>query len=104
MTYDMPYEAIARDAMDGKHVAVFCDSQNQLKTHKNGVAAAAKRLGAEKVMHPMRDRRVDVDGNSVRFLLTNGIDGRGLTADIVYLSELARMQMEFAHLMGATTK
>lgn len=104
MLIDVPYEAIARDAMDGKRVAVFCDGQNQLKMHKRGVAAAAKRMGTTKVTHPMHDRRVDVDGNSVRFLIANGIDGRGLTADIVYLSESARMQVEFAHLMGATIR
>lgn len=104
MAYDIPYDSIAKDAMDGRRVAVFCDTQTQVKLCKNGIAAAAKRLGASKVTYPLRDRRLVIDGNAVRLLLTNGLDGRGLKADVVYLSESARMQREFAGLMGGEAK
>ncbi len=104
MTYDHPYEDIARDAMAGRRVAVFCDTQMRVKLCKNGIAAAAKRLGASKVVYPLRDRRLVIDGNVVRLLLTNGLDGRGLKADVVYLSESARMQHEFAGLMGGEVR
>lgn len=96
------YEEIARDAMDGKHVAVFCDSSTGIKLCKNGVAAAAKRLGARRVVYPLRDRRITVDGNPVRLFVTGGFSHRGYKPDSVYLSESARAQLDFATKVGAT--
>ena len=104
MMYDTPYEDIARDAMDGRRVAVFCTRDVQAKLCKNGIAAAAKRLGAKRVVYPLRDRRVTIDGNPVRLFLTNGFDGRGTNADVVYLSESARYEIEFARTVGAVVK
>ena len=104
MAYDTPYEDIAKDAMAGRRVAVFCDSQTQMKLCKNGIAAAAKRLGARKVVYPLRDKRITVDGNPVRLFLTNGLDGRSTTSDVVYLSETARMQFDHARTVGAIVK
>lgn len=103
-SYGHPYDEVAQSALDGKAVVVFCGSMAQLKGAKQAVAAHARRLGARKVVCPHRDGRVDVDGNSVRFLLANGIDGRGMTAEVAYLSESARLQIEFAHLMGAEVR
>lgn len=100
--YELDCDEVARDAMDGRRVAVFCDCQNQAKRHKDGVAAAARRAGAAEVVNPARDRRVDIDGHSVRFFLANGLDARGFSADVVYLSDSARMQHDFARLMGCT--
>ena len=104
MTYDHPYEDIARDAMAGKRVAVFCESDADVKLCKNGITAAAKRLGARRVVHPLRDRRITIDGNHVRLLLANGYDGRGWKADVVYLSDAARYQFEYAEGCKAIVK
>lgn len=101
MLIDVPYEAIARDAMDGKRVAVFCDSQRQADAHGLRIAAAAKDLGAKSAVCSRRRRVVNIDGNLVHLFLTGG-DGRGYSADVVYLSDLARMQHEWGRLMGAT--
>lgn len=99
-SYELDCDAVVRDVMDGRHVAVFCDGEAQATLHKNGIAAAARRAGAVKVVNPARDRRVDIDDHTVRLFLANGLDGRGFSADIVYLSDSARMQQGFAHLMG----
>ena len=104
MTYDHPYEDIAKDAMAGRQVAVFCENSEQVKPCKNGIAAAAKRLGARQVVFPLRDRRITIDGNPVRLLLANGFDGRGMSFDVVYLSESARYQFEFARTAGAVVQ
>lgn len=104
MTYDHPYEDIAKDAIDGKQVAVFCENSEQVKLCKNGIAAAAKRLGARRVVYPLRDRRITIDGNPVRLLLANGFDGCGMSADVVYLSESARYQFEFARTAEAVVQ
>lgn len=101
-SYELDCDEVARDAMDGKRVAVFCDGQTQATQHKNGIAAAARRAGAVKVVSPVRDRRVDIDGHAVRLFLANGLDGRGFSADVVYLSDSARMQHDYARLMGCT--
>lgn len=102
--YSYPYDAMAEEAMKGKRVVVFCDSQKQADSAKSALAATLRSMGAEKVVCPRRDRRVDVGGKSVRFVLANGIDGRGMSADSVYLSPSARMQHEFATLMGGKAK
>lgn len=102
--YDTPYEDVAKDAMDGKRVAVFCDTDTDIKLCKNGIAAAAKRLGARKVVYPLRDKRLSIDGNTVRFCIPNGLDGRGMSADVVYLSESARYQFEYAKVVSASIK
>lgn len=104
MVYDMSYEDIAKDAIAGKQVAVFCESKTQVNRHKKAIAAAARRLGARHVVVPRRDGRVDIDNSVVRLVLGNGIDGRGYRVDAVYLSESARMQHEFAALMGGEVK
>lgn len=98
------YEDMARDAIDKKRVAVFCDDQTDLKLCKNGIAAAAKRLGARKVVYPLRDRRITVDGNPVRLFMADAITHRGTSADVVYLSESARRQFDFASAAGAIVK
>lgn len=103
MVYEMPFESIARDSMDGKRVAVFCDNQSQADRCKQRIAGKARELGAHKVVCPRRDRRVDIDGNHVYLFLVGG-DGRGYSADVVYLSELARMQHEWAALMGGEVR
>ena len=103
MVFDMPYGSIAQDAVDGKRVAVFCDSQAQAERCKRRIADAAQDIGAVKVVCPRGDRRVDIDGNHVHIFLTGG-DGRGYSADVVYLSVLARMQYEWAALMGGEVK
>lgn len=104
MTCDMPYDEIAKDAISGKQVVVFCASQRDADEHKKAIAAAARRLGARHVVSPRRDRRVDVDNSVVRLVLTNGLDGRGMQADVAYLSVGARMQHELATLMQAEVK
>lgn len=104
MPSEMPYEEIAEDAIGGRRVVVFCESNVQAERHKAPIAAAARRLGARNVVSPRRDRRVDIGGTSVRLVLTNGLDGRGLSADVVYLSTCARMQREMAACMGAEVK
>lgn len=98
------YEDIARDAMDGRRVVAFFDTDSQLRLLKNGIAAAAKRLGARKVVCPLRARRLVIDGNSVGLCAANGLDSRGRKADVVYLSDSAREQFDFAALVGATVK
>ncbi|MDO4807581.1 MAG: hypothetical protein Q4A07_10065 [Coriobacteriales bacterium] len=98
--YSHPYHLIAQDALDGRKVAVFCDNQSQVDRTKNLVYDALLDLGANKtdVSQSKSAPRVTVRGNAVEFLLTNGVDGRGMSADVVYLSESARMQNEFALL------
>lgn len=102
--YDTPYEDVAKDAMDGRRTVVFCDTDTDIKLCKNGIAAAAKRLGARRVVYPLRDKRLSIDGNAVRFCIPNGLDVRGLRADAVYLSESARCQFEFARTAGAVVQ
>lgn len=104
MTYDTPYEDIVKDAIADKQIVVFCDSQRSADDHKKAIAATARRLGAKHVVAPRRDRRVDIDNSVVRLILANGIDGRGIIADVVYLSRSARMQHEYVALMQATVK
>lgn len=104
MTSEMPYEEITNDAMAGKQVVVFCESSRQADEHKKAIAATARRLGARNVVSPRRDRRVDIDNSTVRLVLTNGLDGRGIAADVAYLSVSARMQHEQAAYMGAEVK
>lgn len=103
---EMPYEEIVKDAMDvnGKTIVVFCDSQRSADDYKKAIAATARRLGAKHVLAPRRDRRVDIDNSLVRLILTNGVDGRGIVADVAYLSTSARIQHEHAALMQATVK
>jgi len=105
MIYDeMPYEDIAKDAIAGKQVVVFCDSQRSADNIKKAIAGEARRLGASHVVAPYRDRRVDIDNSVVRLILANGVDGRGIVADVAYLSHSARLQHEYAGLMQATVK
>ena len=101
---EMPYEDIAKDAIAGKQVVVFCDSQRSADDHKKAIAATARRLGANHVVAPRCDRRVDIDNSVVRLILANGVDGRGIVADVAYLSLSARIQHEHAGLMQATVK
>ena len=96
-----PYEDIARDALAKKVVAVFCDDADDVKRCKNGVAAAATRMGARRVVYPLRDRCLDVDGNPIRIFVAGGFSHRGYGADVVYLSERARSQLDFAAKLGA---
>jgi len=56
------------------------------------------------VVYPLRDKRLSIDGNAVRFCIPNGLDGRGLRADVVYLSESARCQFEYAKVVSASIK
>lgn len=104
MTSEMPYEEIAEDAIAGRQVVVFCASPRQADEHKRAIAATARRLGARHVVSPSRDRRVDIDNSVVRLVLTNGLDGRGIDADVAYLSVGTRMQHELAACMGAEIK
>ena len=101
---EMPYEDIAKDAIAGKQVVVFCDSKRSVEYHKKAIAATARRLEAKHVVTPSRYRRVDIDNGVVRLILANGVDGRGIVADVAYLSTSARIQHEHAGLMQATVK
>ena len=96
---ELPYADIAKEAASGKRVVVFCDNFVQLKRVKRHVASAARALNTVNVTCSLRNRRVDVGRGVVCLFLTNGIDGRGYTAEVVYLSESARMQQQFASLM-----
>lgn len=104
MNFDMPYDEVAADAMAGRKVVVFCDTDAQARRCKDRIAAAAHRAGARSVVRPMRDRRVEIDGNVVTLLLVGGYDGRGLAADVVYLSERAKLQHEYAAVTQAQVK
>lgn len=105
MVNDLPYEDIVNDAISGKQVVVvFCDRYEDAERHKKAIAATARRMNARCVVAPRRDRRVDIDNSVVRLVITNGTDGRGVIADVAYLSEKARMQRALATLMGAEIK
>ena len=106
MDFAHPYHLIARDAIEGRRVAVFCDNVRQVERAKDGVYAALLDLGADRseVRRSRREPKVRVRGRAVDFLLTNGIHGRGMAADVVYLSESARMQGELARLMGGEVR
>lgn len=102
--YRMPHDEIARDIADGKDVVVFCDNDELAKAHMSRVAGELMRMGRDRselrVNH--RGRTVRLEGGGIaHFVLTarNGYYSRGLAADEVYLSESARMQMEYAGLM-----
>lgn len=104
MPEKMPYEEIVKDAIAGKRVVVFCARPGQTDEHKKAIAATARRLGARHVVAKRHGRRVVIDNSVVRLVLTNGLDGRGITADVAYLSVGARMQHELAACMGAEIK
>lgn len=104
MTCDMPYDEIAKDAIAGRQVVVFCTSERQVDEHRRAIAAAARRLDARRVVVPRKGMQVDIDNSAVRLVRTNGLDGRGMRADVAYLSAGARMQHELAWLMQAEVK
>jgi len=102
MTCDFPYHLIAKDVIEGRKVAVFCDHMTQMEDARKRLVTALLDMGAARheVKLPRDRHRMSVRGREVRFLLANGVDGRGMAADVVYLSGSARMQKEFARLMG----
>lgn len=100
----MPYDEIVKDAIAGKQVVVFCMSGSQAERYKTAIAATARKLDARRVVAPRRDRRVYINNSSVQFVLVNGLDGRGMMADVAYLSPSARMEHELAALMQAEVK
>jgi len=101
-----PYHLIAQDALDGRKVAVFCDSEGQVKRARHGTVAALLDLGVDlsDVTCPRNEYKVRVRDRTIDYLLADGIHGRGMAADVVYLSESARMQGEFARLMGGDVR
>ncbi len=86
--------------MGGNRIVVFCDNREQVRSVKGGIAAAANRMGASKVVCPIRDARVDINGNSVRIVISGTMQTRGLQADVVYLSDHARTQYAEARVIA----
>ena len=103
MKLEMPYNEIAKDAKAGKRVAVFCDNAAQANRTQDNVFWFVKQMDDNAVNHP-RYRRIDVDDGEVSFFLLNGYEGRGSIADVVYLSESARHQYEYASIVQAEVK
>lgn len=101
MIFEMPYIKIAGDATMGKRVAVFCDNAIQAKHTQEEVYRHCELGGA--VSHP-RKRTIDVGDGKVSFFLLNGYDGRGYNAEVVYLSESARRQYEYASIVNAEVR
>lgn len=102
--YRMPHDEIARDVADGREVVVFCDNDELAKAHMSRVAGELMRMGRDRselrVNH--RGRTVRIEGGGIAsFILTarNAYNGRGMSVDKAYISESARMQMEYAGLM-----
>jgi hypothetical protein len=103
MKLEMPYIEIAKDAKAGKHVVVFCDNATQANRTQDNVFWLIKQMDDNAVNHP-RYRRINVGDGEVSFFLLNGYDGRGYDADVVYLSESARRQYEYASIVNAEVK
>ena len=104
--YDFPYHLIARDVIEGRKVAVFCDHMTQMDQARRELLGALLDMGIERneIKVPRDKHYILARGRKVDFLLTNGVDGRGMAADVVYLSRSARMQGEFALLMGGEAR
>ena len=102
--YRMPHDEIARDVAEGREVVVFCDNDELAKAHMSRVAGELMRMGRDRSKLRVNHRRhtVRIEGGGIaHFVLTsrNAYNGEGMSVDAVYVSESARMQMEYASLM-----
>ena len=104
MNLGIPFDEIAHDAMDGKRVTVFCDNATQAKWVQDDVLRSMKQMDVHKVVANSRNRSIRVGDGVVHFLLLSGYDGRGLDADVVYLSVSARKQYEYASIVQAEVR
>lgn len=94
-------DAIAAQVLSEKSVVVYSDTKAQLDRNRKALYAALVRAGADRVSCPRSANCVRVGSRSVDFLLTNGYNGRGMSPDVVVLSDSARMQHEQAAIMRA---
>ena len=102
MKLEMPYNEIAKDAKAGKRVAVFCDNAAQANRVQKDVWRDCRLTKG--AVNRTRYRRIEVGDGNVNFFLLNGYEGRGFDADVVYLSESARRQYEYASIVQAEVK